>query len=90
MSSPHGVCRVCERDFEVRFRYQVREEAGSFVYVCSMVCQQRLLSGAVDAERAGNHHDGHGPAASEPGCVCDVCARSFQLEYPFQAAVTDG
>jgi chromosome partitioning protein len=91
MSSPHGVCRVCERDFEVRFRYQVREEAGAFVYVCSMVCQQRLLSGACDAPSASGHADNQGGgAAAEPSCVCDVCSRSFALEYPFQAAVTDG
>ena len=88
MSSPHGVCRVCERDFEVRFRYQVREEAGAFVYVCSMVCQQRLLSGALDAEQVGAQPGASRAAA--PHCVCDVCARAFELEYPFQAAVTDG
>ncbi len=83
MSSPQGVCRVCERDFEVRFRYQVREEAGSYLYVCSMVCQQRLLAGA---EETCDRSLDEAPA----GCVCGVCSASFVLEYPFQVAVNDG
>ena len=39
-------CHVCDQTFEVRFRYQVREENGQYVYVCSTGCQQRLLLGA--------------------------------------------
>ncbi len=41
-----STCHVCERSFEARFRYQVREENGQYVYVCSTACQQRLLLGA--------------------------------------------
>ena len=41
-----STCHVCERAFEARFRYQVREEKGQYVYVCSTGCQQRLLLGA--------------------------------------------
>jgi chromosome partitioning protein len=41
-----STCHVCEKSFEVRFRYQVREENGQYVYVCSTGCQQRLLLGA--------------------------------------------
>ncbi len=41
-----STCHVCERTFEARFRYQVREEKGQYVYVCSTGCQQRLLLGA--------------------------------------------
>ena len=41
-----STCHVCEKTFEVRFRYQVREEKGQYVYVCSTGCQQRLLLGA--------------------------------------------
>lgn len=41
-----STCHVCEKRFEVRFRYQVREENGHYVYVCSTGCQQRLLLGA--------------------------------------------
>ena len=37
-------CSVCGRSFEVRFRYQTREEAGEFVYFCSQVCQQRSVA----------------------------------------------
>jgi chromosome partitioning protein len=41
-----STCHVCEKPFEVRFRYQVREEAGEYIYVCSTGCQQSLLLGA--------------------------------------------
>jgi len=44
-TTPSSTCEVCDRAFEVRFRYQVREEAGRYVYVCSQLCQRRLLSG---------------------------------------------
>ena len=43
-----STCHVCSKAFEVRFRYQVREEQGQYVYVCSAACQQRLLSGGND------------------------------------------
>ncbi len=42
-------CDVCSARFAVRFRYQVREEAGGFVHVCSMACQRKLLVGGGDA-----------------------------------------
>lgn len=45
METPTSECHVCGSAFEVRFRYQVREEAGSYLYVCSLPCQQRLLEG---------------------------------------------
>jgi len=41
-----STCQVCEKSFEARFRYQVREENGQYVYICSTACQQRLLLGA--------------------------------------------
>jgi chromosome partitioning protein len=39
-----STCHVCSNPFEVRFRYQVREENGQYVYICSTACQQQLLS----------------------------------------------
>lgn len=44
MNDPRSTCSVCRRSFEVRFRYQVREEDGRFVYFCSQVCHQTGLS----------------------------------------------
>ena len=44
-ADPRSTCEVCRREFAVRFRYQVREEAGRYVYICSQLCQRRLLSG---------------------------------------------
>lgn len=43
METEKSRCSVCENGFEVRFRYQVRAEAGRHVYVCSTACQQKLL-----------------------------------------------
>lgn len=47
MRSNESICGVCERTFEVKFRYQIREEAGRFVYYCSQICQQRGLQKPV-------------------------------------------
>ncbi len=49
MDTPKSECHVCGGAFEVKFRYQVREEAGRFVYVCSPMCQQRLLASGEEA-----------------------------------------
>ncbi len=43
MRPDESTCSVCERPFQVRFRYQVREERGQFVHFCSQICQQRGL-----------------------------------------------
>ncbi len=40
-----STCHVCTKSFEVRFRYQVRQEAGQYLYICSTACQQSLLLG---------------------------------------------
>ncbi len=40
-----STCDVCEKGFEPRFRYQVREEKGQYIYICSTACQQKLLLG---------------------------------------------
>jgi chromosome partitioning protein len=44
LDSPTSTCSVCQKDFPVRFRYQMREEASGFVYVCSQACHQRSLT----------------------------------------------
>ena len=44
MERPTSDCHVCGQAFEVRFRYQVREEAGGYVYVCSTACKGQLLA----------------------------------------------
>src|SRR5262245_14598767 len=74
MDTPLSTCEVCRCAFEVRFRYQVREDRGRYVYVCSATCQQRLL----------------GESTAAGGCSCSVCGEGFTLEYPFQVAVRDG
>lgn len=45
MDTPNSTCHVCEKEFQVRFRYQVREEEGRYLYTCSPVCQQQALTG---------------------------------------------
>lgn len=48
MELPDSTCSVCSRRFVVRFRYQVREEAGRFEHFCSLRCQQASLSDRDD------------------------------------------
>lgn len=38
-------CDVCGEAFEPKFRYQLREENGRYVKVCSTRCQQELMRG---------------------------------------------
>lgn len=78
----HSTCSVCERAFQVRFRYQVREENGSFSYFCSQGCQQASLGYSSAGTTVTS-----APAAA---CACDVCGKKFTLEYPFQVQVKDG
>jgi len=51
--SPEQTCDVCAAHFEVRFRYQVREEAGRFVYVCSPRCQRQALEAGCTCNVCG-------------------------------------
>lgn len=44
MEAANHNCRICNREFEVRFRYQVREEDGEYLYICSQACQQKMLA----------------------------------------------
>lgn len=48
MQTPKSSCNVCSRSFEVRFRYQTQERAGTFHYFCSQLCQQKGLATAGD------------------------------------------
>jgi len=50
MDRPLCRCSVCQREFQVRFRYQLREEAGRFEYFCSQRCLAAGLE--VDEEHA--------------------------------------
>ena len=88
-SAPRGTCRVCARSFAIRFRYQVREEAGAYVYVCSMVCQQRLLARGHDGEGQAEGAGGSAGPGEAP-CECEVCHARFHFEFPYQVAVRDG
>lgn len=46
-----STCHVCQKPFEARFRYQVREENGQYLYICSTACQQSLLLGTDGTAR---------------------------------------
>lgn len=84
VDTPLSTCSVCERSFQVRFRYQVREEHGAFRYFCSQGCQQVSLGySSVGATATSD-------APRDAGCQCDVCGKRFTLEYPFQVQVKDG
>ena len=49
----HCSCDVCGSEFEARFRYQVREEEGRYVYVCSTRCQRAMLSDGCECSVCG-------------------------------------
>lgn len=51
--TPRSTCSACSKEFEVRFRYQVREEAGRFVYACSTRCQRALLAAGCKCDVCG-------------------------------------
>jgi chromosome partitioning protein len=38
-------CSVCNRDFEVQFRYQMEERDGGFLFFCSQACHGRSVRG---------------------------------------------
>ncbi len=44
--TPTSTCSVCGGAFEVRFRFQMREEGGRFAYFCSQACHQASLATA--------------------------------------------
>jgi chromosome partitioning protein len=50
METSASRCSVCDRAFEVRFRYQVREEASGFLFFCSQICQQRSVAEPAGCE----------------------------------------
>ncbi|MGE0789283.1 MAG: ParA family protein [Sandaracinaceae bacterium] len=69
MAESMSSCSVCAQSFEVKFRYQLREQDGVFSAFCSQTCLQRALE--------------RGPSDDLP-LSCDVCAKRFVLEFPFQ------
>ncbi len=78
-----STCSVCAKKFEVRFRYQMREDSGAFHYFCSQFCQQESIRGAT---QQGGAHD---PSRGSRLCACAICNKRFAFEYPWQAVVTD-
>lgn len=82
-------CSVCDRTFQPRFRYQVAEREGEFLYFCSQRCQQQSLGMVepVDGAPATAAPAESKSAASTP--VCDACGKTFALEHPFQVSVSD-
>ncbi|MFZ4534297.1 MAG: hypothetical protein ACOYOJ_21130, partial [Alsobacter sp.] len=47
METPTSRCSVCNKPFAPKFRYQVREEHGQFVYFCSQTCHALSISDAT-------------------------------------------
>ena len=86
VDTPVSQCSVCTKSFQPRFRYQVAEREGAFLYLCSQRCQQVSLGvEPVDGGPPGRPADR--PAAREPNC--DACGRGFALQHAFQVLVSD-
>ncbi len=48
MASMHESCSVCNRAFDVQFRYQMEERDGGFQFFCSQECHGKAVRGEVD------------------------------------------
>ena len=85
-----STCTVCARDFEVRFRYQVREEAGAFLYFCSQRCQQASLTSdhACSCDTCGTEFVLEYPwqATTSDGEVAHHCSEACVAAYKARAA----
>ena len=89
--STGACCSVCQRAFDVKFRYQVRETATGFEHFCSQRCQQENLGAALRQTEvpAPGAREAVAASVSYKACTCDVCGKGFRFEYPFQVVTTD-
>lgn len=75
MSAITEHCSVCEKEFDVTFRYQMEERDGGFVFFCSQEClgqsQARADAGGV-------------------GATCDACAKHFRVTLASQVFYSAG
>ena len=62
-------CSVCEKGFDVTFRYQMEERDGAFVFFCSQEC-------------LGQSHAT--PDQGEKAATCDACAKRFRVTLASQ------
>ena len=70
----HEHCSVCDRQFEVMFRYQMEERDGGFVFFCTHRCLQRS----------------HSPAEAVETVTCDGCGKRFGITLASQVLYTAG
>ena len=68
MAAMHESCSVCNREFDVQFRYQMEERDGGFLFFCSQACQGKSVRG----ETSGG------------SVVCDACSKRFSVELVSQ------
>ncbi|HQY63000.1 MAG TPA: ParA family protein [Polyangiaceae bacterium] len=68
MAAMHESCSVCNREFDVQFRYQMEERDGGFLFFCSQTCQGKSVRG----ETSGG------------SVVCDACSKRFSVELVSQ------
>src|SRR5579864_4197881 len=45
MAAMNESCSVCNRGFDVQFRFQMEERDGGFAFFCSHACHQKAVSG---------------------------------------------
>jgi chromosome partitioning protein len=69
-------CSVCNRSFDVTFRYQMEERDESFVFFCSQEC-------------LGESQSGHSQAG-EGAVTCSGCAKRFSLTLAAQVLYVSG
>ena len=70
------ICSVCNKSFEVIFRYQMEERDGGFAFFCSQGCLQRS-HGSAEADES-------------PMVNCDACSKRFALKLASQVLYAAG
>jgi chromosome partitioning protein len=74
MSGMRESCSVCNKEFEVQFRYQMEEKDGGFCFYCSQTCLDR------------NQRQG----STDGAVTCDACAKRFHVELVSQVLYVGG
>ena len=105
VDTPLSTCSVCERSFQVRFRYQIREEAERFLYFCSQACQQHSVgfdvregagasvttpAAAARPSSAGTHPAGAHSAGAHSAPACQCAVCGKHFALEFPFQVQVG
>ena len=94
MQNPNATCSECGKEFEVRFRYQVRDDGnGQVEHFCSQACQQVRLQKGVTCSVCSTQFAVEYPyqvqvVANSPRYFCSTeCSNHKQAQAPAVSSV---